>query len=560
KSEWGEYSGRLKTVSLYAYDPSTKAMVEKAVAEYAYDGQGRLRAVWDPRISPALKTAYGYDEEGHVTAITPPGQESWAFTYGMIAGDTTGGRVLKVAQAPASSAVWGGELVKNVEAPKITGSAVLGTRLAVSDGKWSGNPAAYGYQWEDCNAEGKECTPIVGALNSNYTPVSSDVGHTLVALVTATNGDGSVLTASAASGSVVTAEITDYAAAKVAKQLVIGPDGNLWYTAGNNKVGKITTSGTATEYTLPLLSSPSGITVGSDSNLWFTDSESSKIGKVTTTGTITEYSLPASSRPLGIASGSDKNLWFSEYLKNKIGKITTAGVITEYSVPEKSSPYGMAAGSDNNLWFADYGTNKIGKITTAGVITEYPLAAHRAKSALGRKATSGLQTSARKRSARSRPQVRSPNMRCLRASLLESPWGMKAMRGSARSASTSSTQARRKARAGRRIPGSPSSTEWPCPVRAHRMRWASRKSKNGTRTTYRRKLLRSSRPTSPRVGPRRTTGERPFPISTAMAAWSTSRRPEARSRRPSTAPPTTPNRLFLRPIAKRPSKKGRNPP
>lgn len=374
KSEWGEYSGRLKTVSLYAYDPSTKAMVEKAVAEYAYDGQGRLRAVWDPRISPALKTAYGYDEEGHVTAITPPGQESWAFTYGMIAGDTTGGRVLKVAQAPASSAVWGGELVKNVEAPKITGSAVLGTRLAVSDGKWSGNPAAYGYQWEDCNAEGKECTPIVGALNSNYTPVSSDVGHTLVALVTATNGDGSVLTASAASGSVVTAEITDYAAAKVAKQLVIGPDGNLWYTAGNNKVGKITTSGTATEYTLPLLSSPSGITVGSDSNLWFTDSESSKIGKVTTTGTITEYSLPASSRPLGIASGSDKNLWFSEYLKNKIGKITTAGVITEYSVPEKSSPYGMAAGSDNNLWFADYGTNKIGKITTAGVITEYPLA------------------------------------------------------------------------------------------------------------------------------------------------------------------------------------------
>src|SRR6185437_3399582 len=335
KSEWGEYSGRLKTVSLYAYDPSTKAMVEKAVAEYAYDGQGRLRAVWDPRISPALKTAYGYDEEGHVTAITPPGQESWAFTYGMIAGDTTGGRVLKVAQAPASSAVWGGELVKNVEAPKITGSAVLGTRLAVSDGKWSGNPAAYGYQWEDCNAEGKECTPIVGALNSNYTPVSSDVGHTLVALVTATNGDGSVLTASAASGSVVTAEITDY--------------------------------------TLPLLSSPSGITVGSDSNLWFTDSESSKIGKVTTTGTITEYSLPASSRPLGIASGSDKNLWFSEYLKNKIGKITTAGVITEYSVPEKSSPYGMAAGSDNNLWFADYGTNKIGKITTAGVITEYPL-------------------------------------------------------------------------------------------------------------------------------------------------------------------------------------------
>ena len=60
----------------------------------------------------------------------------------------------------------------------------------------------YGYQWEDCNSEGKACVPILGATNENYTPVSGDVGHTLVAEVTATNGDGSVLASSAASTTV----------------------------------------------------------------------------------------------------------------------------------------------------------------------------------------------------------------------------------------------------------------------------------------------------------------------------------------------------------------------
>ena len=68
-------------------------MKETAVAEYAYDKYGRLRAEWDPRISPNLKTTYSYDEEGHVTAMTPPGQEPWTFTYGAIAGDAGTGRL-----------------------------------------------------------------------------------------------------------------------------------------------------------------------------------------------------------------------------------------------------------------------------------------------------------------------------------------------------------------------------------------------------------------------------------------------------------------------------------
>jgi streptogramin lyase len=150
--------------------------------------------------------------------------------------------------------------------------------------------------------------------------------------------------------------------------ITAGPDGNLWFAdRGTSKIGKITTSGTVTEYSLPSGSEPWGITAGSDKNLWFTDNATSKIGRITTSGTITEYSLPGGSRPEGVAAGSDGNLWFTE--ASKIGKITTAGAVTEYPVASFTHPGAIAAGPDTNLWFA--GGNKIGKITTSGTVTEY---------------------------------------------------------------------------------------------------------------------------------------------------------------------------------------------
>ncbi|HYM46295.1 MAG TPA: DUF6531 domain-containing protein, partial [Solirubrobacteraceae bacterium] len=104
ESEWGEYAGRLVKVSLVAYNPTTKTMPETPVAEYAYDSRGRLRAEWDPRISPApLKTTYGYDSEGHVVSVSPPGQEPWLMHYGALAGDPSMGRLLSVTRPAAAT-------------------------------------------------------------------------------------------------------------------------------------------------------------------------------------------------------------------------------------------------------------------------------------------------------------------------------------------------------------------------------------------------------------------------------------------------------------------------
>ncbi len=234
--EWGDYKGNLTRVYLHAWNPKPKEgeprMESVAVAHYLFDGKDRLRAVWDPRIEPepekcakeplahgCLVTTYGYDEKGRVTAVTPPHQESWALTYGTIPRDSETGRLIKATRASASTKVWGGESLTNSEAPKLSGTPVVGVRMAVSDGKWSGGAIVYGYQWEDCNAAGGGCAPIPGATNPNYTPRSSDVGHTIVAQVTVTSGSGSVALSTSASA-VVSSTWQEHSASRT--QLVDG--------------------------------------------------------------------------------------------------------------------------------------------------------------------------------------------------------------------------------------------------------------------------------------------------------------------------------------------------
>lgn len=247
-SQWGDYKGRLTRVYLNAYDPVSKAMKITTIAQYAYDSKGRLRAEWDPRISPALKTTYGYDAEGHVTVLVAAGHEPWIFTYGTTASDGTAGRLLKLYRPPASEALWAGSLPANTEAPKVSGTARVGVRLSVSDGKWSNAPLTYGYQWEDCLSS--VCTPIPGANNANYTPKLSDVERTLEAVVTATNGGGSVTAASSQTGaiekpyvraSVDTVGITAAGCVPTVKTCALGDsNGNAYYSTNVTTTAPIT--------------------------------------------------------------------------------------------------------------------------------------------------------------------------------------------------------------------------------------------------------------------------------------------------------------------------------
>jgi RHS repeat-associated protein len=209
-SEWGEFKGHLSKIRYIAWSAS-KAKEDPVVAEYAYDTQGRLRAVWNPQIKPELKTTYGYDSEGHVTAVSTPGHEPSLLEQGTIPADASPGRLLAVAVPSAGTALGSGEapVSKEKEGPTLSStSPKVGVKISVNltsektPGNWSAKPLAFIYQWEDCNTSGKECLPIGGAVNQAYYPVAGDEGHELVAQVTALNATGATAASSAATSAV----------------------------------------------------------------------------------------------------------------------------------------------------------------------------------------------------------------------------------------------------------------------------------------------------------------------------------------------------------------------
>ena len=180
--------------------------------------------------------------------------------------------------------------------------------------------------------------------------------------------------------------------------LVAGPDGNLWFinrlcveSGCSLALGRITPSGAITLFSkgLPSGSYASGLVAGPDGNLWFADAvcpggfsggqcNSSSIGRIAPSGAITLFSkgLSSGSYASGLVVGPDGNLWFTEEScpgggcnSSSIGRITPSGVITLFSHGLSAGWFfgNLTAGPDGNLWFTANG--EIGRITPSGVIT-----------------------------------------------------------------------------------------------------------------------------------------------------------------------------------------------
>jgi streptogramin lyase len=162
-------------------------------------------------------------------------------------------------------------------------------------------------------------------------------------------------------------------------EIAAGPDGNLWFTERTGPVGYMgqvarinPNTDVVEQFSAGITgdTEPAGITAGPDGNVWFTEESGNRIGRITPSGTITEFPIPtAESEPVAIVTGADGNLWFAEQDSTKLGRITPTGTITEFPLPSPDNePRAMAAGPDGNIWFA-MDNGDIGRITPAGVIT-----------------------------------------------------------------------------------------------------------------------------------------------------------------------------------------------
>ena len=117
-----------------------------------------------------------------------------AVAFAALCASTAIGAVATAAAEPTSGPPH------SAAAPAISGTAVEHKRLKTTHGTWTGAmPIGYAYTWSRCNSSGGECQPIAGASKSNYQPIAADVGHRLVANVTASNTEGSAEESSAPS-------------------------------------------------------------------------------------------------------------------------------------------------------------------------------------------------------------------------------------------------------------------------------------------------------------------------------------------------------------------------
>jgi streptogramin lyase len=68
--------------------------------------------------------------------------------------------------------------------------------------------------------------------------------------------------------------------------------------------------------------------------VWFTETNGDKIGRITPTGTITEFTIPtANSGPLGIAAGADGKVWFTENSGKKVGLVGAGAAAASVRAP-----------------------------------------------------------------------------------------------------------------------------------------------------------------------------------------------------------------------------------
>ncbi len=385
ESEWGDYKGNLTRVYFIAWDPSKDEMTSTTVAQYSYDNKGRLRAEWDPRLSTPLKTFYGYDGEGHLTAITPPGRQTLAFTYGEIPGDEHGGRLLKVTHPAASTSLWSGSLPVETSAPVISGGAFVGMRLGVSNGSWSNNPVAYEYQWYSCGSA------IPGAVNTNYTVSAKDVGCSIFATVSATNGGGSILAFSQSSSTANyggEGSLPEYGGeftslVKSGTDATTDASGDVWVAESENKILEFSPEGTLIQ-TFGSSGSgngqfkhPSGIAVDSSGNVWVSDSENNRIEEFTSYGAfVRAFGTSGTGNgqlksPQGLTVDTTGNVWVADSGNNRVEEFTSEGSFVKTVGTYGSGNGQLSKPTDVGLtaytvWVVDSGNGRIEEFTTAG--------------------------------------------------------------------------------------------------------------------------------------------------------------------------------------------------
>lgn len=163
--------------------------------------------------------------------------------------------------------------------------------------------------------------------------------------------------------------------------IVAGPDGALWFVDANGpRLGRLTTAGTVMEYPLPedRLAGIGGLALGPDGNLWYTAGQ--HVGRVTLRGAVTVFPFPpdynaVDGTQMPIVAGPDGNLWAFAISRTTLWRITTRGVFTPFGVTLNIGCFcgALAVAPDHTFWVTTM--SDVLSVSTSGeVLYDYPVA------------------------------------------------------------------------------------------------------------------------------------------------------------------------------------------
>ena len=128
----------------------------------------------------------------------------------------------------------------------------------------------------------------------------------------------------------------------------------MWATASDsNRILRIAPTGAMSTYDLPSYDPhPIGIAQGPDGNIWFAERNAKKIGRITSSGTVTEFTVPPqlTTGPSQIVRGNDGGLWFAT--DDGFGRVATNGVFTLFPTGAQTAAGRLVLAPDGTFWLA----------------------------------------------------------------------------------------------------------------------------------------------------------------------------------------------------------------
>ena len=132
----------------------------------------------------------------------------------------------------------------------------------------------------------------------------------------------------------------------------------------------VPTNATISEFATPSpTSSPQGVDVASNGDVWYSETTAGKIAVLHPDRTSSEFPVPNGGQPFILKVGED-GIWFTDSATHAIGHLDPAtGKIDEYAIPSGAAPFFIQIAPDGSKWFTE--TAGVGRLSPRGVVTEW---------------------------------------------------------------------------------------------------------------------------------------------------------------------------------------------